>query len=442
MGMVQRRRRRDLSTLDGLVRAGRLQVVNPTTDTGWRSYGAGGRLFLPAATNYATNPSFETDTDADGLADGWEKYNPTGTSVPTASAAAPLTGSRHSRAQRVTCVGVAGDANVLRGINSASTAVGSFAPGEVATASALVLAPTVSGGTLRLYISAFAAGDTFIADTANLTITPSAEVSRISLTTQALPANTSRVRLYLIMDGVSEGDALDLTIDDVLIEKSPFPTPYFDGNTHDCAWTGTPNASTSTRTKSVLVDTVASGWLNTAATIAIRFTPLFASTNTAAFKLFTFRDLAGTANTLGLDYNNMNWRVLATGTGTDILSSGALSFAAGSTHHLVMRSTQGGAGTLDLNHDGTSVTQIEQTKTLAGGTALAIGNYVGDYQAAGYLGPAIVSPTRKSDSWVTAIQANSGAAYSDPLRLWRDFMSAGDLLIPLQGDSRAYRKVA
>ena len=56
--------------LDKLVSLGEAIAVTPTTDSGWETYLAGsGRLFLPAGTNYCTNPSMELFTG--GLADGW-----------------------------------------------------------------------------------------------------------------------------------------------------------------------------------------------------------------------------------------------------------------------------------------------------------------------------------------------------------------------------------
>ena len=60
------------------------------------------------------------------------------------------------------------------------------------------------------------------------------------------------------------------------------------------------------------------------------------------------------------------------------------------------------------------------------------------YQRSGTSSPIIVTPAAKSGSWQAAVVG----AWSDPLRLFRDFCAVGDLLIPLGGDSAAYLKVA
>lgn len=53
-----------------------------------------------------------------------------------------------------------------------------------------------------------------------------------------------------------------------------------------------------------------------------------------------------------------------------------------------------------------------------------------------YYGPVIVSDAAKSATW----QADVVNAWHDPIRLVRDFMAAGDLIVPLNGDSTGYVK--
>jgi hypothetical protein len=60
------------------------------------------------------------------------------------------------------------------------------------------------------------------------------------------------------------------------------------------------------------------------------------------------------------------------------------------------------------------------------------------YQRSGTSSPIIVTPTAKSAAWQTGVVG----AWSDQVRLFRDFCAVGDLLIPLDRDSVAYLRVA
>ena len=71
------------------------------------------------------------------------------------------------------------------------------------------------------------------------------------------------------------------------------------------------------------------------------------------------------------------------------------------------------------------------------------GPFYGGDPAPHYIGPVLISPTRKSDAWTAEIAAYlAGASISIPY-LKSHFMSPGDALIPLTpGDSKMYVKGA
>jgi hypothetical protein len=77
----------------------------------------------------------------------------------------------------------------------------------------------------------------------------------------------------------------------------------------------------------------------------------------------------------------------------------------------------------DLNYDGTNLDQAAHATAITQPDFIGVGYWAGTTRQNTYpTGPVLISPQRKSDAWVAAIQANSGAAYSDPMRLVRDFM--------------------
>lgn len=411
-------------SLDEAVLQGRGTLVAPTTDTGYRTYGSGGRLFLPAATNYVTNPSFETDTDANGLADGCSNISYSGNATITTSR---VTGRLGGYAQRVVRGGTSGYALLAyTGANS------SVSPGDVLTVSAYIKAAlSLSGGAkVGMYLVFADNAGANKGGAVSVDITACADWTRFAVTGTA-PAGTEKFSFRVgggADPALASGDSFTIDIDDACLTKSSVLTPYFDGTYPDCAWTGTANASTSTRTASGLY--YASPWTTVpwAGTIAGRGVPLGANT------AYSTEDLAGLYATttakavLGHKGGKRNMNV-----GTEATS--AATFAENSVNVSVGR--WDAAGTY-LNFNGTDATAgAAPTNIGAAIDRLYIGG-AGPY----YEGPKIFSPYRKSNAWTAAIQANSGAAYNDLMGLWEYFMEPGDLLIPLQSNSNAYLKAS
>jgi len=188
-------------------------------------------------TNYCTAPSFELGAE-NAIATGWTAVAITGS--PTYSRVA---GRVSGLAQRIQYTAVAGDST--NRYQADASAVGSFAAGDNLICSVYVKG-SLTGCTLDLRCDARdAAGTSLHTHYANPAV--GADWSRVSVSMDALPANTSRVSFWITVGSLAAGDSYDLTIDDVLIEKSPVLLPYFDGSTPSAAWTGTANASTSTK---------------------------------------------------------------------------------------------------------------------------------------------------------------------------------------------------
>lgn len=191
-----------------------------------------------ARTNYWTNPSFETDTNADGTADGTDVW---GTCSNRAFSRVSALGSNGSYAQRVAATFTAGD-SIEAGMRI-TTGVGTFAEGETVTVSFLARVNSATGCSCFFKCQARTAADVYAGSTDVFGL--SGGTTRYSVTYSNLPANTSRVNVAIYATLFGAGDSFSLDVDDVLIEKSATATTYFDGSYLHCGWDGTAHASTS-----------------------------------------------------------------------------------------------------------------------------------------------------------------------------------------------------
>jgi hypothetical protein len=250
----------------------------------------------------------------------------------------------------------------------------------------------------------------------------------VSGTRAALPVGTASVNFLISVFNISEGDTIDLTLDDIHLEKSPFPTPYFDGSTSDSenantyAWTGAANASTSMRAASRLRIPLPTD-LAPAMTVATRFSPLWGATGATGEKiLFTFADgnivLEASNNTILFNYNGADGSA----------GTGAQTFSAGSVNSAIARAVRN--GTVDLMVDGVAAAQdISAGSPVVAYSSVQIGDYWTEgYSARSYIGPALFSPQRKSDAWTVAMDALLRSSDIDLYKIKRDFMSPGDAL--------------
>jgi hypothetical protein len=184
----------------------------------------------------------------------------------------------------------------------------------------------------------------------------------------------------------------------------------------------------------------------TTGTVAFRFRPFgWAANDNARHQLDYLRDGADASYSLLVYKQTDNKLYAATkGAGTTTIASAALSWAAGTQHSIIVRWTQGGAGTLDLNHDGTAVAQVAQAQTLAPGAFFC----PSDFASGAALGPTYTGPhllsgaTRWADADTVEFQANQTALWTNPPALvdwlWRKGYAATTLITPLADNSLSY----
>ncbi len=415
--------------MDDLVWSGEARAVLPTTDTGYKTYGAG-RLFLPAGTNYCTNPSFETDTDSDGMADAIT-CAPANATV-TKSIATRMIDGKSVKVQIIRVVGAAG-VGVTTGADFETTAVASFALNDYATASVYLKVTELVGCTLRVQIVSRNAAGSAVATTSSSAISAvDADFVRRSLTAQLTHADTSRASVKINTGAnFGEGDSFTVEIAMAMLEKSAVLTPYFDGSYPDCAWTGTANASTSTRTVSALTVPIALG--STGFTIGVRFSPLWVANNSLAQPLLTLKAAADVRATLYKHTDNKVAASVTDGIDTVVSASAAQTFAIGTLNSVVMRSTW--ASTVDLTLNGTAATQGNAAAVEAQ-TITAVQFDTG----AAYEGPSFLSPSRITDAETVLLNAGLTAGWQgiDVFRFFRDRGYTGTLILPLVSDSVGY----
>lgn len=199
-------------------------------------------------TNYCKNPSFEFYSSPTYGTPGWSHSdNLAGTEV-YSGPETPVFGDYSSRVQYTA---VAGDTNATWQRYADATA-GSFAESDPVTGS-IYLWGTLTGVTLVLRIAYHTAADALISSTDSASITLDGTPTRYYVS-GTCPALTDRVRFYLRITSIANGDGFDLNFDGCLIEKSVTMTGYFDGDTtltEDWAyvWTGSWSYSISTESE-------------------------------------------------------------------------------------------------------------------------------------------------------------------------------------------------
>lgn len=236
--------------MDDLVESGEARVVLPTTDTGYKTYGAG-RLLLPAGTNYWTNPRLKEGAANDwgyGLAGAYHGSlvhdilpNGDGTwyyeCVYTVHAD-DLAGGGHS-------------VTIYNGLGA-----GTFTNGDPITLAIEYQffssnARSVSTGPALATLDQ-AYGDAI--GGAGLPVATS--WTRAFVSGECGAATTSRIvwnKMFAINNTTGVvGDTLTFRMRYPSLTKSAVLTPYFDGSSPACAWTAAADESASTRTVSAL----------------------------------------------------------------------------------------------------------------------------------------------------------------------------------------------
>jgi hypothetical protein len=412
-----------------------LQVPNataiwPTTESGWETYAPGsGRLFLPSATNYCTNPIPLHISDA--IPSGWSRSGTTNSTWTLSN------GSRYkgTTSKHINVVGMSG-VGVYAGIIFRQAVVNECVSGDVYTISFDIGEISLIGCVLRLRVQWINSAGTEIGQS-NVSITPTDTFIRFAATVVA-PDGANRFQARVETNNFQEGDSFSFSICNILVEKSSILTPYFDGSSPNCSWSGTPHASVSVRAASKETMGFPVGISKYCGTIAAKEIPLYSSSQSSVqIPISTTTSLMArflTSTTTGnktVRFYDGAWKT-ASVTG--------LSWNIGSS---LIQIARWSSGNLDLNVNGTNSSQVIYIPSaMQDFTALCFNALGGIYDTSSYIGSTIISPKRKSDYWVEAIQASSGAAFNDPYTLWRDFMEPGDLLIPMNGNGISYLKTS
>lgn len=394
----------------------------------------GGRLMLPAATNYWNNPCF-VENGSTGRPVGVNVVNVSPGAVQE-DVIANGDGTFHHEVVYTVGAGESGHNVDL----TVFTDVGTFAEGDPATIQCeyQLLVSNVrscTNGTLTGY-------DQNYASASNTIVPLSAEWASVATTRAACEAGATRRYCYLtlhILATAVEGDTVTLRWGHLNIPKSDL-TPYFDGDSPNCSWSGTPNASVSLRAASALeyafpAEIIAA--LNTSGTLAMRYVPL-ATTPGVYTGLFSIGHIS-TMDSWFADLSTVGSGEHYIRDSSDTLCGTAFAntLSAGITKTFVFRRAP-----LEVNTDGVDIgSPVTETVSLTLENVLTIGNVRPQtIQACAYIGPVLISAERKSDEWVEAIQQDDGIAFGNLETLWNDFMSDGDMIIPLRENSAAYIK--
>jgi hypothetical protein len=406
-----------------MTRLGYLQTVQPSASSGWVTYDGPGRLFLPAA----TGATAMLCPDPQGtLADGTFWPADTANTDTTANQAlpVPISGTNITK-----CLKLVNDGTADAPVTANLTVVASTSYND----SIYVYAPTLGG---------------------NLTIT--SEVGHTFTVAALTAANTGFVRYSVQANTVAGevvkglkftfagGTASTVYVTGYNPVAASLVVPYFDGSSTGggCAWTGTANASTSTRAASVLTYPQSAVPVATGGTVALRFSSLGTQATVGAYSsLFSLDKTGGAA--YGWVIRNQNGSGVGAGfyDGTDVVSTDGTAFAAASTKAVVARWLD--AATLDCSVNGTPVAQVNAAAvdpTYAG--SFYIGTQGTNYSYS-YIGPFAISPTRVADAETATLSTmlTAGATGADLVRFFRDRSYSGTLVIPLASDGTAYKLV-
>lgn len=436
--MINSRRRRRglrLQTLDEYVQAGYAALVSPASDAGWRPYSSLGREFLPAATNIVPDPQ---GVLADGTfwpADGAHNDTTANVDVPVP---VPTALSGLTKCLQITNDGTAEDASTANLVATAS---------KDYYTSLYVYAPTV-GGNIIITAEVEDGAHSFALGTISAANSGWTRYS-VKSATVALE-DTIKVKFAF-----AGGSASTIYVTGAQIVQESVLTPFFCGasaasvfGSGSTAWTGTANASTSTRAASSLrfANPFPAGMVEEAGSIGQRWTPL------AAYNALTYyhiRSYGGTGATFA-DTNQVGeWRFSYQAPVAHSASVTGQRWAAGESLNCVGRYNNGASGTVDAaaQYGANAVSNaIQATFNETGATGWTYYPSF-DYSATplgriyGSMLNVVISPTRKSDAWKDGILSGYGTALGSSMTLFDTYLAVGDILWPLTSNSYGYKKL-
>jgi hypothetical protein len=403
---------------------GWIQKVAPSVDTGYRRFGPGGRLFLPAVTNVIPDPQGV-------LADGTFWPVSTAHTAITANQAPPIPLPDELANEGVTkCLKFVNDGTA----DTTETAVLTVTVSKAYQASLYIYAPALTG---VLTITTQATGASTVA-------TVSAVNAGWVRYNVAHTTGAAETTLHFHLAFATGGATVYVT--GAMLAREDLLTPFFCGASNDCAWSGTANASASTRPRTNLQyaltqhgsDVLASN----SGTIVFQATPL-GPTVTAWY--------------IGLNHTASanNGVVCYVNGGTSVFyvygATAAKSAQPGQVLTAGVPWVMTGRWSSDIVDERATVTDLRSATGLAGGafvgpmvigSIILSGTTLDDTKfACGYMNSVLFSPERKADAWVEAVSPD-GASLPNPMQIVMDFMDPGDMFVPLVSDSVAYQKTA
>lgn len=198
-----------------------MEVVTDNLVREWDAARPNGTL-----TNDLPEPSFETDTNTDGLADDWEEYSAGTTAGVITYTQADGRVSGYSQRIQITPDG--GDSGATYGIFSYTPAA-SYAQNDYATGSFWIKG-TGTGVTLRIYVDGHSSDDSILTGDSD-TITITGDWQRVDVSHNCTDASTDHTSVWLYIDDIDSGDTIDIYLDDAQITKTDYTAPYFENTT-------------------------------------------------------------------------------------------------------------------------------------------------------------------------------------------------------------------
>lgn len=184
-----------------------------------------------------TNPSFEVDSNSDGLADNWTAYS-LGTFGTRTYSLTSSGATTRGNAQRIQASGLAsGSGNrvgIVQGMQFSGVA------GDTFTASAdFTFGSIPAGAVVKFYVD-FSAGSVW-QESASYTLIAAGRRSF----TYTLTKNITWASVYVWIEGdsLAATSAVDLTVDSIAVFRNNGRTAYLDGYSDGAVWTGTSESS-------------------------------------------------------------------------------------------------------------------------------------------------------------------------------------------------------
>lgn len=415
-------------TFDEYVSAGYLDRIVPSLDIGYRTFDAHGRAFVGPAKNYVTNPAcagaVTGGTTPAGYNLGGDMVTPlTVTRVPgtLGEYAYHVTGTTEAGKTWNLCPVYlidASDWSAGDGIATAFTVSGSQIPAD-----------------LKVWENAFNSAWGGVGGTAVDAVDGQRCAAVATVIPDGVPAYLQAGIGSLATWAASA--PVDFYFEEVQVEKSLFPTHYFDGDSPGCEWTGTVRASTSTRDGAYLAFAHGDLLPDLSRGTVYMQAAFLHGTSGGTWRETLFHLGEGDTNALELVWWQDDTLLLMANATTPHVAGSGIPAAALTPFPIVARwdtselrlavSGVETSGAHALNFHGDSVSP----------------RYIGapfEYlpPAGAYLGYVLASPVKKSAAWMQAISADGGV--TDPMTLWNTFMEPGDVIVPLQNDTFAYRK--